>query len=224
VYDINRNVRRPDGAVVAALAKYQTAVIHEAIGKRGAFPHTVRPVWPESVVCGVALTVHARPADNLLIHKAVEMASPGDVLVVENGGFLEAGIWGEILTLAAMQKGIVGLITNGAIRDTVQIKALGFPVFSGGVSIKGTTKFAPGEINAPVYFEGVEVCPGDIIAGDNDGIVVIPYGIASEAVQLAGQKDVAEAKMMERVKNGESTMDILNLGEPFAALGLKTEE
>jgi 4-hydroxy-4-methyl-2-oxoglutarate aldolase len=109
-----------------------------------------------------------------MLRKAVALAHPGDVLIVDNDGFLEAGLWGEIITVAAMQKGIVGLVTNGAVRDTRQIPDLGFSVFCGGISIKGTTKAAPGKINHAITFEGVIVNPGDIVVGDNDGLVVIP--------------------------------------------------
>ena len=222
--DVVRRVERPDAAVVKKLAKIQSATLHESMGKRGALPHGIKPIWPESVLCGTALTVKARAGDNLMLHAAVAMAQPGDVLVVENDGFLEAGMWGEIITVAAMQKGIVGLITNGSVRDTVPIRKLGFPVFCAGISIKGTTKAVAGKINGPVWFEGVQVNPGDVVVGDNDGVVVIPHQEAAAVLEAALAKDKAEAEIMRRVRKGESTMDLLNLAETYRNLGLKVEE
>ncbi len=223
MYDVIKNFPRPDKSLVQALGRIQTATLHEAMGKRGALPHYIRPVWHESKFYGVALTVQSRPGDNLLLHKAVSLAQPGDVLVVDNDGFLEAGLWGEIITVAAMQKGIVGLVTNGAVRDTLQIRELGFPVFCAGISIKGTTKAVPGKINNPITFEGVIVNPGDIIVGDNDGVVAIPPGEAAQLLQAARAKEKAEAEVIAIIKAGGSTMDLLGFDEAYKRLGLSEE-
>jgi 4-hydroxy-4-methyl-2-oxoglutarate aldolase len=180
-------------------------------------------VWAESKFCGVALTVKSRPGDNLMLHKAVALAQPGDMLVVDNDGFLEAGQWGEIITVAAMQKGIVGLVTNGAVRDTLQIRDLGFPVFCAGISIKGTTKAVPGKINNPITFEGMIVNPGDIVVGDNDGVVVIPPGEATKLLEAARAKEKAEAEIIAKIKAGSSTMDLLGINEAYKRLGLSEE-
>ena len=224
MFDVITRFDRPADDVVAGLGKFQSATLHESMGKRGALPSFIKPIWPESVVVGVALTVLARPGDNLMLHKAVSLARPGDVLVVENGGFTEAGLWGEIITVAAMQRGIVGIVTNGAVRDTVPIGRLGFPVFSAGVSIKGTTKAVPGKINVAVSFGGVVVSPGDVIVGDNDGVVVVPRDEAPQVLQAAAAKERAEAEIIRRIRAGESTMDLLNLKQPYAALNLKESD
>jgi 4-hydroxy-4-methyl-2-oxoglutarate aldolase len=223
MYDVIKNIPRPNRSLVQALGKIQTATLHEAMGKRGALPHSIRPVWPESAFCGVALTVKSRPGDNLMLHKAVQLAQPGDVLIVDNDGFLEAGLWGEIITVAAMQKGIVGLVTNGAVRDTLRIRELGFPVFSAGISIKGTTKAVPGKINHPICFEGVIVNPGDIVVGDNDGLVAIPPAEAEKLLAAALAKEESEAEVIKKIKQGQSTMDLLGFNEAYKRLGL-TEE
>lgn len=223
MYDVIKNFPRPEQALVEALGSVQTATLHEAMGKRGALPHTIKPIWPGMRLFGPALTVKSRPGDNLMLHKAVSLAKPGDVLVVENDGFLEAGIWGEIITVAAMHKGIVGLVTNGACRDTLPIRELGFPVFCAGVSIKGTTKTVPGKINHPLYFEGVVVHPGDIVVADNDGVVVVPCGEAAQVLQTAQAKESAEAEVIRKIRLGESTMDLLGFNEPYQRLGLSEE-
>jgi 4-hydroxy-4-methyl-2-oxoglutarate aldolase len=223
MYDVIKSFLRPDEAVVRALGKIQSATLHEAMGKRGALPNWIKPIWPETVLCGVALTVKSRPGDNIMLHKAVSLAKPGDILVVENDAFQEAGLWGEIITVAAMQKGIAGIVTNGAVRDTVPIRTLGFPVFCGAVSIKGTTKAVPGKINVPVSFEGVVVNPGDVIVGDNDGVVVVPREEAKQVLEASEAKEKAEAEIIRRIRAGESTMDLLRLAEVYASLNLKEE-
>lgn len=191
------------------------------MGKRGALPNWIKPIWPGSTLVGSALTVKSRPGDNIMLHKAVNLAAPGDVLVVENDAFREAGLWGEIITVAAMQRGITGIVTNGAVRDTVPIRELGFPVFCGGVSIKGTTKAVPGKINVPISFEGVVINPGDIVVADNDGVVVIPRQEAPQVLQAALAKEKSEAEIIRRIRAGESTMDVLRLAEVYATFDLK---
>jgi 4-hydroxy-4-methyl-2-oxoglutarate aldolase len=222
-FDVVKHYARPAPSIVQALGEIQTATLHESMGRRGALPHFLRPIWPGAKLCGVALTVKSRPGDNLMLHKAVSLAQAGDVLVVDCDGFLEAGLWGEIITLAAMQKGIVGLVTNGSARDTLQIRELGFPIFSGGVSIKGTTKAVPGKINHPISLEGVIINPGDIIVGDNDGLVVVSPEEAEQLVAAARAKEKAEAGIMEQVRAGKATMDLLGLNDAYKRLGLSEE-
>jgi 4-hydroxy-4-methyl-2-oxoglutarate aldolase len=223
-YDIIKNFKRPDKVLIQALGRFQSATLHEAMGKRGAFPHNIRPLWPEMKLCGSALTVKSRPADNLMLHKAVSIAMPGDVLIVECDGFIEAGHWGEIITVAAMHKGMAGIVTNGAVRDTLQIRELGFPVFSAGISIKGTTKAVPGKINNPVSFGGVIVNPGDIIIADNDGIVAVPLSEAEILIKTAEAKEKSEAEAIKKIKSGISSMEALGFNEAFKRLGLTEEE
>lgn len=224
MYDIIKNYKRPTKELLDAYSKMQAATLHEAMGKRGAMQNDIRPIWPETTVVGSALTVKTFAGDNLMLHKAVSMAKPGDILVVSVDGFLEAGIWGEIITVAAMQKGIVGLITDGSVRDTVPIKELGFPVFSRGISMKGTTKQNPGTINHPITICGVTVNPGDIVLGDNDGVVVVPLSEAEEVLNAAIEKDESEAKIMEQIRQGGITMDLLKFNDSFNLLGLKEED
>jgi 4-hydroxy-4-methyl-2-oxoglutarate aldolase len=222
-YDVVKNFVRPDPSTVRALGKIQSATLHEAMGKRGALPHYLRPIWPDFTMSGVALTVKSRPGDNLMLHKAVTLAHPGDVLVVDCDGFVEAGQWGEIITMAAMQKGIAGLVTNGAVRDTRQIRELGFPVFSAGISIKGTTKAVPGKINHPVAFDGVIVNPGDVVIGDNDGLVVVPCSEAVQVLAAALAKEESEAAVMEKIRQGQTAMELLGFEAAYQRLGLSEE-
>ena len=134
-----------------------SATIHEAQDQTGAMAHGIKPIDPSCRLIGSALTVDTRPDDNLMIHFALTKAKPGDVLVVDAKGFMEAGPWGDLLTLAAMRCGIAGLIIDGAVRDANTILDLGFPVFCRGLSIKGTNKAQPGKVNQPIICGGVAV-------------------------------------------------------------------
>ena len=224
MYEVIRNFKRPDKELLEAYQGMQAATLHEVMGKAGAMTHDIRPAWPGSFVCGSALTVQSRPGDNLMLHKAVSMAQPGDILVVAVDGFLEAGIWGEIITVAAMEKGIVGIITDGTVRDTMPIKSLGFPMFSKGFSMKGTTKQNPGKINNPITLGGVVIHPGDIVLGDNDGVVVVPLSKAREVLEAAHKKEEAESDVIRRIRKGECTMDILGFNEAYLRLNLTEEK
>jgi len=221
--DVIKKYPRPDADLLARYADQQPATLHEAMGKRGALDNDFRPAWFGTHVCGAALTVHCRPGDNLMLHKAVSIARPGDVLVVSVDGFTEAGIWGEIVTVAAMEKGICGIVTDGGVRDTMPIHALGFPMFSRGISMKGTTKATPGTINHPIVIGGVLVRPGDIVIGDNDGVVVVPLAEAESMLAAGIAREKSEAAVMERIRNGESTMDILGFQAAYDKLGLKED-
>jgi len=223
VYEVIKNFERPDMELLEEYKSMQAATLHEVMGKAGAMTNDIRPAWPGSFLCGSALTIQTRPGDNLMLHKAVSLAKPGDVLVVTVDGYLEAGIWGEIITVAAMEKGITGIVTDGSVRDTMPIKTLGFPMFSRGISMKGTTKQNPGKINHPITLCGVVIHPGDIVLGDNDGVVVVPLKMARDVLEAARKKEKVESDVMDRIRQGECTMDILGFNEAYARLSLAEE-
>ena len=220
MYDVIKNHPRPSQELLEAFSKLQPAAIHEAMGKRGALNSDIRPAWFGAHLCGSALTIKAAPGDNLMLHKAVSIAQPGDVLVVDMDGFTECGPWGEIITKAAMKAGITGIVTNGSVRDTEPIHDLGFPMFSRGCCMKGTTKMKAGKINNPIVIGNIQVNAGDIVVADNDGVVVVPLEEAEAVLKATQEKEAAEAKIMERVAAGECTMDILNIRATYEALGL----
>jgi len=198
----------------------EAALLHEALGKRGALQHDVKPAWPGAKILGRALTIRTAPGDNLMLHLAVSIAQPGDVLVATVDGFLEAGIWGEIITVAAQVRGVRGLVTDGAVRDVEMIAKLGFPIFSRGLSIKGTTKKQKGELNQPITIAGQTVNPGDIVVGDVDGVVIVPAGEVDAAIAKSNEIRAREAGIMERLKKGELTLDLLNMRPTLKELGL----
>jgi|UniRef100_UPI0040473888 4-hydroxy-4-methyl-2-oxoglutarate aldolase len=197
-----------------------SATIHEAQDQTGAMAHGIKPIDPSCRLIGSALTVDTRPDDNLMIHFALTKAKPGDVLVVDAKGFMEAGPWGDLLTLAAMRCGIAGLIIDGAVRDANTILDLGFPVFCRGLSIKGTNKAQPGKVNQPIICGGVAVSPGDIVMGDRDGVVVVKAADAQKTLASAAAREAKEDRIRERIEAGESTVDILGLSDKLKSLGI----
>lgn len=220
--NINRRFNRPDAELVKGLSEQSSATIHEAGGKIGAVSSLIKPLFPGIKVCGPALTVLAPAGDNIIVHQALYEAEPGDVLVVNNGGMTEFGFWGEIMAVAAQARGIVGLVTDGAVRDSVQMKERGFPVFAAGVCIKGTAKDDLGFIGFPLNLGGIIVRPGDIVLGDDDGLVVIPVESAGELLEKAENREEKEAEYFKKLENGRSTLELYGLGERLNKLGMQS--
>lgn len=200
-------------AWAAALAEFDTATVHEAQGRRGALPSAIKPVDPGLRLCGPAFTVACPGGDNLWIHRAICAASPGDVLVVATGGATEFGYWGEILSHAAHVRGLGGLVIDGGVRDAERIAAVGFPVFSAGLCIRGTGKdpAGPGALGGPVRVGDVTVCAGDVVLGDRDGVVVVPALDAVAVTKAAQQRVDSETDVIRRIQAGESTLSIYDL-------------
>ena len=188
-----------------------TATIYEAQGQRGSIASAIRPIEPGMKLAGTALTVNTTPGDNLMLHQAVLMAQPGDVLVVDAKGFTDAGPWGDVLTLAAQQAGITGLVIDGSVRDSEAIVEAGFPVFSRGISIRGTTKVDPGKVGGAINLAGTVVERGDIIIGDRDGLVVVRAGEVLESLKSAEAREAQEEEYRRRILEGASTAELLGL-------------
>jgi 4-hydroxy-4-methyl-2-oxoglutarate aldolase len=200
-----------------------TATVHEASGGKGALSSRIKPISPEMKLCGSALTVKAQPGDNLVFHKALYVAQPGDVIVADAQGYTEAGPWGEVMAVAACARGITGLVINGAVRDAEAMTALGFPVFARAVCIKGTEKAYLGAINHPLNLDNITIHPGDLILGDRDGLVVVAREEAETVLEKSLAREEKEKDIMERLRRGETTLEIYGLGDILKARGL-TEE
>jgi 4-hydroxy-4-methyl-2-oxoglutarate aldolase len=211
------SVSTEDLEVLKALG---TATIHEAQGQKGAIDPAIRPIDPTLRLAGPALTVDCRPSDNLAIHYALTKAGPGDVLVVDAKGFIDAGPWGDLLTLAAQKLGIVGLVIDGAVRDANAIIDMRFPTFTRGLCIKGTNKFQPGKVNVPIVLGGTPINPGDIIVGDRDGLVVVAAGEVQEVIQKSRAREEKEDLIRSGLEAGRSTVDLLGLSAALAQLGM----
>ena len=196
----------------ALAEKFGAATLHEAAGGIGALPSGIKPIDRKSRLAGRALTVQGPSGDNLWIHRALLAAQPGDVLVCAVADASEHGYWGEILTVAAIAKGVAGLVIDGSVRDADQTEALGFPVFSRGLCIRGTSKRhdGKGEIATPIVIGDVTISTGDLIVGDRDGVVAIPRQLAKSALVSAEAREAKEADIIRRLRTGENSLAIYN--------------
>lgn len=196
--------------LVAAARGLPTATLHEAGGKIGALPSALKPIAAGMRVCGPALTVHSPGGDNLWLHRALDVARPGDVMVVYASGVYEHGYWGEIMATMAQARGVAGLVIDGGVRDSTLLAQMGFPVFARGLCIRGTGKDfgATGWINHPIRLGEVTVDGGDLIVGDADGVVAIPRARAAEVIEKSIQREADEAAILARLRAGESTLDV----------------
>ncbi len=209
--ETNADFTRPDPTLIRRVASFPSATLHEAMGRKGAFPHDIKPIAPKMTLCGPALTVSCPPMDNLGIHRAIYLAQPGDVLVVSVGGGYEGGYWGEIMTFAAQQRGIAGLVIDGCVRDRDLIEEMGFPVFSRGLAIHGTIKKEKGVINSPLMIGEILINPGDLLVGDSDGVVLVPQSEISRAVEASQQREDKEDQYKKELAEGKSTLEIIGL-------------
>lgn len=202
------------------LRKLGAATVYEAQGARGALDSGLKPIAPGMSISGPAFTVDTRPADNLMLHYAMLKAKPGDVLVVDAKGFTEAGPWGDVFTEQALKMGLAGLVINGAVRDAAAIIESGFPVFCRGLSIKGTGKNQPGLINVPITIGDVRINPGDIIVGDQDGLVVVDKNEADAVLAQGHIREEKEAMFRKQIRNGATTVELLELSDTLQRLKL----
>jgi len=177
--------KRPDAQLVAEFAKMVTPHLSDSMERLYAGGPRLRPMHREGKLAGPAFTVKTAAGDNLLVHKALDSARPGDVIVVDAGGFLDNAIIGELMMTRAKQRGVAGIVIWGAIRDSAEIGAGTYPVFAAGVTHRGPYKNGPGEINVPIMMGGTPVNPGDIIVGDADGLVAVPHQQAEEILSSA---------------------------------------
>ena len=199
---------RPDAATIARAATFPSATIHEAMGRKGALPAAIKPVSNSWKIWGPAFTVVAKAFNNINIHRAIYQAKPGDILVVDCGGGFEAGYFGEIMAHAAQQRGLAGLVIDACVRDADLLEEIGFPVFSRGLAIQGTTKDEGGSLAQLIRIGNVDVAPGDIINGDRDGVVVIPQGAAKAALDASQSREDKEARTIASLKQGKSTIEL----------------
>ena len=166
------------------------------------FGTNLEPMHRSGRMAGTAFTVRTRPGDNLMVHKAIEMAEPGDVIVVDAGGALENAIIGELMAGWAEKRGVAGFVIDGAIRDSEALAEGDFPVYAAGVTHRGPWKDGPGEINVTVTVGGMVVNPGDLVAGDHDGVVAIPQADAEQVIAAAEAQHRKEAAAMQAIKAG----------------------
>ncbi|GHV44334.1 S-adenosylmethionine--2-demethylmenaquinone methyltransferase [Synergistales bacterium] len=208
MYDVIKRYAKPAKELIESFLKIEesASLLESMPNKDGALHSSIRPVLPEKIICGSALTVQCGIGDNIMLHRAIDMIQPGDVLMVINGGYDEAGgMFGGMMAASCKAKGAAGLVIEGGCRDTVLIKKLGFPVFSKNITVKATTKLCPGRINHPIVIGGVYVKPGDVVFGDADSVVVIPLEDAEEVLKIAAAREEKEEGMLKKILAGEGT-------------------
>jgi 4-hydroxy-4-methyl-2-oxoglutarate aldolase len=214
-------ILRPPQSLIREMADFDPATVHEASGGKGALSSAIKPLDFRSSLCGPAITIACRPGDNLMLHKAIYVAEPGDVLVATVGEYAEAGPWGEIMAWAAQVRGVAGLIIDGSVRDAGAITKLQFPVFSRSLCIKGTTKECLGLINHPINIGGVTIRPGDLVLGDADGVVAVAREDVVDVLARSKARREKEEKVKEELKKGRSTLEIFGFDKILQAKGLK---
>lgn len=191
--------RRPANDLVEKFRVIPTAIISDNMNRVFAGGSGLRPFHGDNGMCGSALTVRTRPGDNLMVHKALDIAKPGDIIVVDASGDMTNAIIGEIMLRYAMSRSLGGFVIDGAIRDTSAILSAGFPVFASGVTHRGPYKDGPGEIGVPVSVGGMVVSSGDIVIGDTDGIIAVPQSHAEEVLALAIAQQDRETAILQSI-------------------------
>lgn len=202
--DVIRDIERVEAGVVEQAARYPSSILADVAGRRGALSGRIAPLAPTMKFAGPAVTVEVRPGDNLMIHAALALVKPGDVIVVDGKGDLNSALMGEIMCQQAVALGVAGVVIDGAVRDSEAIRELGFPMFAAGLNPNGPTKFVPGRVNHPISIGGVTVEPGDLVVADADGVTVVERAKAAAMLPLAAQKVVAETQRIADIKSGKA--------------------
>ena len=202
-FRIHRRTRQVDAALVSRFRDLPVANVSDVMSRMTAGGARLRPMQaPGIVLAGPALTVRTRPGDNLMIHKAIALAQAGDVIVVDAGGDLTNALIGELMLAQMVKKGLGGIVINGAIRDSAAIRAQDFPVFAAGVTHRGPYKDGPGEINVAIALDGMVIAPGDLVLGDDDGLLGIPFGEVEAIHAAALAKQATEMKQAANIEAG----------------------
>ena len=218
---IVRRIPRPDPQIVKILGDLGVATVHEAQGRTGLMRPYMRPIYPSAKMAGPAVTVLSAPGDNLMIHAAVELCQPGDVLVVTTTSESTDGMFGELLATSLVAHGVVGLVIEAGVRDVSELTAMDFPVWSRAVHAQGTVKDTPGWVNVPIVCAGAPVNPGDVIVADQDGVVVVPRASAAEAAAASQARVAKEEKAREKLRAGEVGLDFYGLRAKLKELGVE---
>lgn len=216
------DIARADAAVSRALGEHGVATVHEAMGRTGLVGPGIRPLQQGARLAGPAVTVLSWPGDNLMIHAAIEQCEAGDVLVVTTTSPSSDGAFGELFATALQQRGVRALVTTTGVRDVVDLRGMGFAVWSGGVHAQGTVKATAGSVNVPIVVAGVTVSPGDVIVADDDGVLCVPRERGAAVLAASDARVEKEAADRAAYQAGELSLDRKGLRQTLADLGVRT--